>query len=164
MFILGWIPNGRATSSATASSWSLAGLVHVPAESAFVIILAQQQNLHLGGIALDHLPQHQEWGSSPSSARLCRSCSYTLIHTTGMPLPPLGSVEVPRSRHFSIFCTWNWGPQLQFTAASNGGYAGIWGRWEAAVCGWMATAIAPQRWILIPVATALLIADGPEFL
>jgi hypothetical protein len=29
-FILGWFPRGRAMASATAASWSLAGLVHPP--------------------------------------------------------------------------------------------------------------------------------------
>jgi hypothetical protein len=60
MFILGWIPNGRATALAMSHSWSLAGLVHVPVESAIVIGSAQRQNLCLGSIASDHRPQHQE--------------------------------------------------------------------------------------------------------
>ncbi len=80
LFILGWIPKGRATASATAPSWSMARLVHVPAGNAFVIVLAQRRNLHLGGVAFGHRPQHQEWGSSLSSACLGRSCSYIYTH------------------------------------------------------------------------------------
>ncbi len=30
---------------------------------------------------------------------------------------------MPRSCHLSTFCAWNWGPQPQFEAASNGDYA-----------------------------------------
>ncbi len=42
-----------------------------------VIVSAQRQNLSLCGIALDHRPQYQKWGSSLSLARLGSSCSYT---------------------------------------------------------------------------------------
>jgi hypothetical protein len=48
MFILGWIPKGRAMTSAMSPSWSL------------VISSAQRQNLRLGGVASGHRPQHQE--------------------------------------------------------------------------------------------------------
>jgi hypothetical protein len=52
MFILSWIPKGGATASAMDFSWSLAELVHVPAESLSVIISAQQYSLQLGGLVL----------------------------------------------------------------------------------------------------------------
>jgi hypothetical protein len=79
MFILGWIPKGRATASAMSPSWSLAGLVLVPAESAFVIGSAQRQNLRLDGVASDHRHNIRR-GSSPSSACLGRSRNYTRTH------------------------------------------------------------------------------------
>jgi hypothetical protein len=41
-----------------------------------------------------------------------------------MPLPRLWTLKVPRSRHLSILCAWNWGPQLQFTATSNDDHTG----------------------------------------
>jgi hypothetical protein len=49
-------------------------------------------------------------------------------------------------------------------AGTNGGYARDMGQQEAAVCGRTATMIAPQRWILIAVATAFLVADGLKFM
>jgi hypothetical protein len=68
---------------------------------------------------------HNISGSHPRHRpALAIAVVHTHTHTLGMPPPPLGSVEVPRSCHLSTFCAWNWGPQPQFTAASNGGYVG----------------------------------------
>jgi hypothetical protein len=84
-----------------------------------------------------------------------------------MPLLPLGSEEVPRSRHLSTFCAWNWGPQPQLVAASNGGYTGDVETMRGRYHGRMVTGIAPQQWILFAVGlrdAAFLVADGPDFM
>jgi hypothetical protein len=52
LFILVWIPKGRATASATAPSWLLAGLIHVLVGGISVIVSAQQWSLRLGGVVL----------------------------------------------------------------------------------------------------------------
>jgi hypothetical protein len=56
-----------------------------------------------------------------SRGRLRLGPSYTHIHTTGMPLPRLGSSSWPR--HLRILCAGNWGPQLQFMSMTDGSYA-----------------------------------------
>jgi hypothetical protein len=50
LFILGWALRGRATASATAPSWSLAGLFHVAVGGVFAIGSPKQWSLQLGGV------------------------------------------------------------------------------------------------------------------
>ncbi len=75
-----------------------------------------------------------------------------------MPLPRLWTLKVPRSRHLSILRAWNWGPQLQFTATSNGDHTGDPGKMMGTMRGRF---VRPDDysahlrwWILFAVVTA----------
>ncbi len=116
LVILGWIDRGRATASATASSRSLAGLVHAPGRGRLCHHLISAAEPAAGQHSVRHIVHNIRSGGRP-----CLSHGRNLhihINTTGMLLPRLGSSSWSRCRHLSTLCTWNWGQQQQFTYGS----------------------------------------------
>jgi hypothetical protein len=118
LFILGWIPKGGATASATAPPWSwpnssMSRWWTSPSSSWF-----SRQPVAGRGSAC-HIVLNI------SRSHLCHRLAmavavviHTHTHNRHPPAAP-GLLEVPRSCHLSAFCDWNWRPQLQITVTSD---------------------------------------------
>jgi hypothetical protein len=159
------------TASATAPSWSVAGLVHVPARDAFVIISSQQWSPQLGGVALAILSTTPGVGLSSPSACLGCDSSYTHIHTTGMALPLLG-YHGPGTPTSASTGPRIGGPSCTLRLHPNGGYAGNPGMMMGAMRGHCVrpdgNGTCPSAVDSVPgvncVSATLFIADGPEIM
>jgi hypothetical protein len=102
MFIIGWTPRGQARVSATATSRSVARLIHHPAEDVSSLSRLAGGACALVEWRLTHRPQHQEWGSSLLSAGLGRGHSYTHTYIQqACPCRPglSGGAQGPPSQH-----------------------------------------------------------------
>ncbi len=102
---------------------------------------------------------------SLSPARHGRSRSYTHTHKIGHA--PATFVDFEGAQEpLSILCDWNWGPQLQFTATSDGDHTGDPGKMTGTMRGRFVRpddySARPSVWILFAVVTAWqLLSSSP---
>jgi hypothetical protein len=158
LFILGWIPGGQATASATAPTWYLARLAHVPGWGRLHHHLVWAAGPAVGRRSTCHIVRYIR-----SGGRLCRQLALVVavvthtLHTTGMPLLRLGSCQCTGAATFASSGTEIGGPSCSLRLRPNSATPGILAWWWGATRGRCVRpdgdALACRWWTLFAVAT-----------